>query len=337
MDPATGHGFATSGGDGTVVVFDTKTLAVLQRTKVDDDADAIMVDPATGRVFSFNGDARTASVLDAKSGARIGTIELGAKPEFGVADGKGKVYVNLEDAAEIAEIDAAAMKVARRWKIAPCEDPTGLAIDTAHRVLFSVCRNQMMTMSAIDSGKVVAHVAIGPGADGARYDAGTELAFASTGGDGAITVVHEDSPTAYRVVQTVKTAPGARTMELDANSHRLYTVTADFKPAQRGQRPEIVPGTFELIELAQVARRAQRQTRITPSCAVDATSRPSRVKNLPSARPRPPDAFGLSMTYSSQSSTRNGRWNHIAWSRLAICTLPSAKWMPCGSVAVATS
>jgi DNA-binding beta-propeller fold protein YncE len=252
IDEASGHGFATSGGDATVVIFDLKTLAVVGRTKVDDDADAILREPATGHVFTLNGDAKTASVLDTKTGQRIGTIELGAKPEFGVPDGKGKVYVNLEDTAEIAEIDAAAMKVVRRWTIAPCEDPTGLAIDTVHRVLFSVCRNRMMTMSAIDGAKVVAHVAIGPGADAARYDAGTGLAFASTGGDGAITVVHEDSPTDFRIVQTVQTAPGARTMELDAKMHRLYTVTAEFKqPAAAGRRPELAPGTFELIELTQ--------------------------------------------------------------------------------------
>ncbi len=252
FDETSGHGFATSGEDATVVIFDLKTLAIVGRTKVDADADAILREPTTGHVFTLNGDAKTASVLDTKTGRRIGTIELGAKPEFGVADGRGKVYVNLEDTAEIAEVDAAAMKIVRRWSIAPCEEPTGLAIDTARRVLFSVCRNRMMTMSAIDGGKIVAHVAIGPGADAARYDADAGLAFASTGGDGAITVVREDSPTDFRVVQTVQTAPGARTLELDAKTHRLYTVTAEFRqPATPGRRPELVPGTFELIELTR--------------------------------------------------------------------------------------
>ena len=212
FDTASGHGFATSGGDATVVMFDLATLAVLGRTKVDDDADAILREPTTGHIFSMNGDANTASVLDPKSGERIGTIALGGKPEFGVADGAGKIYVNLEDRAEIAEIDATTMQVMRRWPLAPCEEPTGLAIDTAHRLLFSVCRNRTMTMSAIDAGKVVAHVPIGPGADGARYDPVTQLAFASTGGgDGAITVVHEDTPTDLRVVQTVHTAPASVT------------------------------------------------------------------------------------------------------------------------------
>ena len=256
FDAASGRGFATSGGDATVVIFDLKTLAVTGRTKVDEDADAILHDPATGHIFTLNGDAHTASVLDPKTGRRIGTVELGAKPEFGVADGAGKVYANLESSSEIAEIDAAAMTVKRRWSLAPCEAPTGLAIDTAHHVLFSVCRNQTMAMSDTASGKVVAHVAIGPGADAARYDPGTGLAFASTGGDGAITVVHEDSPTEFRVVQTVETQRGARTMELDPRTHRLYTVTAEFKPqpAAAGgprRRPELVPDSFELIELAR--------------------------------------------------------------------------------------
>jgi DNA-binding beta-propeller fold protein YncE len=252
FDEASGRGFATSGGDGTVVIFNLKNLSVIGRTKVDDDADAILREPTTGHIFTLNGDAMTASVLDPKSGERVGTVALGAKPEFGVADGAGKVYVNLESTAEIAEVDAAGMKVVRRWKLAPCEDPTGLAIDTAHGVLFSVCRNRLMVMSSIASGQVVAQVPIGPGADAARYDAGTGLAFASTGGDGAITVVHEDSPTSFRVVQTVKTAPGARTMELDGRTHRLYTVTAAFKqPAPQGRRPELLPDTFELLELAR--------------------------------------------------------------------------------------
>ncbi len=254
FDLASGRGFATSGGDANVVIFDLKTLKTLGRTKVDEDDDAILLDPATHHVFTFNGDAHTASVLEPSSGKLVGTIQLGAKPEFGVADGQGKLYVNLESSSEIAEIDAAAMKVTRRWPLAPCESPTGLAIDTAHHVLFSVCRNQVMAMSDATSGKVVGRVAIGPGADAARYDAATGLAFASTGGDGAITVVREESPASFSVVQTLKTQVGARTLELDPKTHRLYTVSADFKPqpqASQGQRrrPEIVPDSFTLLVL----------------------------------------------------------------------------------------
>lgn len=256
IDHAHGRGFATSGGDAMLVIFDLKTLQVLGKTKVDEDDDAIQFDPASGHVFTFNGDAHSASVIDPATGKLIGTVDLGAKPEFGVPDGRGKLFVNLESTSEIAEIDAATMKVTRRWPLAPCQSPSGLAIDAAHHVLFSVCRNRVMAISDAESGKVIAHVPIGPGADAARYDAGTGLAFASTGGDGAITVVHEDSPTKFRVVQTVKTQPGARTMGLDPATHRLFTVTASFKPrpkttGRRRRFPEIIPGSFKLIVLEQ--------------------------------------------------------------------------------------
>lgn len=252
LDHARGRGFATSGGDAMVVMFDLKTLKVLGKTKVDEDDDAIQFDPASGHIFTFNGDAHTASVIDPATGKLIGTVDLGAKPEFGVPDGHGKLYVNLESTSEIAEIDAAAMKVTRRWPLSPCESPTGLAIDTAHHILFSVCRNRVMAISDAESGKVIARVPIGPGADAARYDPGTGLAFASTGTDGAITIVQEESPTKFRVVQTVKTQLGARTMGIDPATHRLFTATASFKPrpaGQRRRRPELVPGSFKLIVL----------------------------------------------------------------------------------------
>ena len=251
FDRAAGRGFATSGGDGKVVIFDLKTLKVVGRADVDIDDDAILFDPATHHIVTFNGDAHTASVVDPVAGKRIGTIPLGAKPEFGVTDGHGKLYVNLESTSQIAELDAAAMKVVRKWSLAPCQSPTGLAIDTVHHLLFSGCRNRLMAISDAVAGKVVARVPIGRGVDACRYDAATGLAFASTG-DGAITVVHEDSPSAFHVVQTVKTEVGARTMELDPSTHRLYTVTAKFGPlpaaAQgRRRRPPIVPGSFRLL------------------------------------------------------------------------------------------
>ena len=256
IDHAQGRGFATSGGNATLMIFDLKTLAVIGSTKVGVDDDAIQFDPATGRIFTFNGDAHTVSVVDPATGRLIGTVDLGAKPEFGVPDGQGKLYVNLESTSQIAEIDATTMKVTRRWPLAPCQSPSGLAIDTAHHILFSVCRNRVMAISNAVSGRVIAHVSIGPGADAARYDAGTGLAFASTGRDGAITVVHEDSPARFRVVQRVKTQLGARTMGLDPETHRLYTVTASFKPqpktaGQRRRFPQMLPGSFRLIVLEQ--------------------------------------------------------------------------------------
>jgi len=250
----TGHGFATSGADSAVTMFDLASLRVLGHTTVASDDDAILYDPVTKHVVTFNGDAHSASVLDPASGKRIGTIELGGGPEFGVSAGDGKLYVNLEDKAAVAEIDAAAMKVTRRWPLAPCEAPTGLAIDRAHHRLFSGCSNRLMAISDATTGKLVATVPIGQGVDACRFDAGTGLAFASNG-DGTLTVMHEDTPDKFTVVGTVPTKRGARTMELDEKSHRLFTVTADFgpppapTPERPRPRPSILPGTFALLVL----------------------------------------------------------------------------------------
>jgi len=250
----TGRGFATSGGDSSVVIFDLKTLKVVGRTIAAPDADAILADPVTKRVFAFNGDSRTASALDPATGRKLGTVDLGGGAEFAVAAGDGKLYVNLEDKSAVAEIDAATMQVTRGWSLAPCASPTGLAIDRAHHRLFSGCRNQVMAISDATLGKVVATEPIGQGVDACQFDPGTQLAFASTG-DGAITVVHEDAPDRYTVTGSVATKRGARTMEIDLRTHRLFTVTADFGPVPAATpehprpRPPVVPGTFELLEL----------------------------------------------------------------------------------------
>src|SRR5881394_2359105 len=246
--------FATAGGDSSVVIFDLKYLQVLGRTTAAVDADAILFDPATKRIFTFNGDAGSSSVIDPASGQRIGSIDLGGKPEFGVTTGAGKLFANIEDSSEVVEIDAAAMKVTRRWKLAPCESPTGLAIDRAHGVLFSGCRSGVMAISDANTGKLITTVPIGQGVDAARFDPATQLAFASNG-EGSITVIHEDAPDKFTVVGTVPTKRGARTMELDLKTHRIFTVTADFGPppaptADRPRpRPPVLPGTFALLEL----------------------------------------------------------------------------------------
>jgi DNA-binding beta-propeller fold protein YncE len=251
---ATGKGFATSGGDSSVTVFDLKTLQVLGHTTAAVDADAILYDPATQHIFTFNGDAKSSTVIDAATGQRIGSIDLGGGPEFAVSAGDGKLFVNLEDSSMVDEIDAAAMKVTRRWALAPCESPSGLAIDRAHHLLFSGCRNRVMAISNATTGKLITTVPIGQGVDACRFDPGTQLAFASNG-DGTLTVIHEDAPDKFTVVANVATKRGARTMELDEKTHRVFTVTADFGPppaptADRPRpRPPILPGTFALIEL----------------------------------------------------------------------------------------
>ena len=249
-----GRGFATSGADSTVTIFDLKSLRVLGHTMVPPDDDAVLYDPATKRIFTFNGDAHSATAIDAVSGKRVGDIELGAGPEFGVSSGDGKLFVNLEDKNSVAEIDAAAMRVKRQWSLAGCEAPTGLAIDRAHHLLFSGCRNKVMAISDAINGTLVTTVPIGQGVDACRFDPGTQLAFASNG-DGTLTVVHEDTPTAFTVVANVTTKPGARTMELDLKTHRVFTATADFGPPpaatakQPRPRPTVVPGTFTLLVL----------------------------------------------------------------------------------------
>ncbi|HTH64950.1 MAG TPA: hypothetical protein VL563_09690 [Gemmatimonadales bacterium] len=254
FDYADGRGFATSGGDSSVVIFDLKTLQVLGRTIAAPDADAILFDPATKRIFTFNGDSRSSSVIDAASGKKLGTIDLGGGPEFAVSAGDGKLYVNLEDSSAVDEIDANAMKVVRRWPLAPCESPSGLAIDREHHRLFSGCHNKVMAISDAEAGKVITTVPIGEGVDADRFDPGTQLAFASTG-DGNVTVVHEDGPDKYTVVANVATKRGARTMEVDLASHTVYTVSADFGPPpaptpdRPRPRPSIVPGTFALLVL----------------------------------------------------------------------------------------
>ncbi|HEX3233117.1 MAG TPA: hypothetical protein VHR41_02895 [Gemmatimonadales bacterium] len=250
----TGHGFATSGRDSSVTMFDLKTLKVLRRSRAGDDADGVLYDPASKRVFTFNGDANSSTAIDPGSGQILGTIRLGGKPEFGVSNGTGRLYVNLEDKAEMVEIDPARLRVTRRWPLGPCEEPTGLAIDRGHHLLFSGCHNKLMAISDAAAGRKIAQVPIGGGVDGAAFDAGTGLAFASNG-DGTLTVVHEDSPTTFHLVSNVSTRRGARTMALDERTHRVYTVTAAFgeTPAPTAEephpRPNLAPGSFTLLVL----------------------------------------------------------------------------------------
>jgi YVTN family beta-propeller protein len=256
LDYATGHGFATSGRDSSVVMFDLKTLNVLGRTTAADDADAIIFDPASKRVFTFNGDANSSSVIDPTTGSRIGAISLGGKPESGVSAGDGRVYANLEDKAEVVEIDARNQELTKkRWSLAPCASPTGLAIDRANHVLFSGCRNKLMAISNAETGRLITTLPIGAGVDATAFDPSTKDAFASNG-DGTVTVVHEEAPDRFRVIQTVETMPGARTMALDPRSHRLYLVSARFGPtptestaANPRRRPPVVPGSFTLLVL----------------------------------------------------------------------------------------
>jgi len=248
-----GHGFATSGNDSSIVMFDLKTFKVLGRAHAAEDADAIIYDPVSNRVFSFNGDAHSSTVVDPSSGKFVTNIALGGKPEYGVSAGDGMVYANLTDNSEVVEIDARKLTVSRRWSTAPCKQPVAMAIDRAHHRLFSGCRSGVMAVSDVLAGTVVATLPIGTGTDGAAYDPAAGDAFASNA-DGTLTVIHQDSPDTYHVAQTVQTAPGGRNMGLDPVTHRVFVVSAKMGPAPAEstaanprRRPQVLPGSFVVM------------------------------------------------------------------------------------------
>jgi len=250
-----GKGFISCGRANKVVVFDLKTLKATGEVATGKNPDAIAYEPVSGRVFTFNGASKDSTAFDAATGAVAGTIPMGGKPEFAQIDGKGMIYVNNEDTSEIMEVDAKGLKVARKWSLAPCESPSGLAIDTKHVRLFSVCENRLMAISDIKAGKVLTTLPIGEGADGVAFDPGTGAAFSSNG-EGTLTVVREVKGT-YKVIQTVTTERGARTVAVDTATHRVYTPTAAFgpAPAPTGQnkrpRPPMLPDTFHVVIVAQ--------------------------------------------------------------------------------------
>ena len=245
---STGHGFATSGADESVLMFDLTTFKVLGRIPAAEDADAIIYDSASNRVFTFNGDAHSSTVIDPDAGTRVATVDLGGKPEYGAAAGDGKVYANLTDTSEVVEIDAKAAKVLRRWPTAPCKQPVAMAIDAAHHRLFSGCRSGVMAVSDYQSGRLVTTVPIGTGVDGAGYDPASADAFASNA-DGTLTVMHQDTPDKYTVIQTLQTSSGSRNMGLDLTTHRIFVAAAKFDPPPangRGRGP-VTPGSFGLL------------------------------------------------------------------------------------------
>jgi YVTN family beta-propeller protein len=248
LAPELGRGFITSGGDNVLAVFDLKTLNVLDRVKVGERPDAVLYDPSAKRVYTFNAKSQDSTVVDAASGKVIGTVPLGGKPETAVADGKGNVYVNIEDRSEIVRVNTAKLTVGEHYPMAGCEEPSALAFDAAHRRLFAGCGSKMVAVVDPDAGKMITTVDIGGGVDAGAFNPNTQQIFMSCG-EGVLTVIHEDSPNKYSVVQNVSTERGARTMTLDQQSNTVYTVTAQFDPTlpPPGQRRKIIPDTFELL------------------------------------------------------------------------------------------
>ncbi len=248
LAPELGRGFISNGGDNTVTIFDLKTLKKVDSVKVGERPDAILYDHFTRHVFTFNARSKDSTVVDAASGKVVGTIPLGGKPEFPATDVKGEIFVNIEDKNEIAQIDAAKLTVLNRWPLGSCQEPSALALDRERHRLFAGCGNKMMAVVNSDNGKVVTTVPIGEGVDAGRFNPNTQEVFMSCG-EGVLTVIHEDSPDKYTVTQNVPTAKGARTMAMDYESNTAYLVTAqrDPKPPAPGQRPAMVPGSFELL------------------------------------------------------------------------------------------
>src|SRR5713101_1747753 len=253
-----GKGFISNGRDNSAVIFDLKTLKETGRVKTGTNPDAIIYEPSSKRVFTFNGRSHDATAIDAATGTVAGTIPLGGKPEFAVADDKGGLFVNLEDKSEVVSIDPKKLTVLNHWPLAPCEEPSGLAIDKKHHRLFAGCGNKVMAVVNADTGKVITTLPIGDGVDATGFDPGTGFAFSSNGGgDGSLTVVHEDSPDQYSVVQNLTTQKGARTMALDAKTHTVYTVTVEYgpppaaTPEQPRPRPTMVPNTFTVLVLSK--------------------------------------------------------------------------------------
>jgi YVTN family beta-propeller protein len=224
--PEVGRGFVSNGQTSTVTIFDLKTLKTIGEVPTGKKPDGIIYDPATSQVFAFNGGSDSVTVISAADGKVAGTVALGGGPEFAVADGKGYVFNNLEDQNQVVKIDSRKLAVEQRWPLAPCEAPSSIAMDRPNRRLFIGCRSKVMAVVDADSGKVITTVPIGDHVDATAFDPDSRLIFNSNG-EGTITVVHQDTPDKYSVMESVKTVPKAKTMALDSKTHQLFLSTAE--------------------------------------------------------------------------------------------------------------
>jgi DNA-binding beta-propeller fold protein YncE len=245
--------FISDGRDSSVTIINLKSLAFIAKVPVTgQNPDAILYDKFSNKVFTFNGRTANATVLDASSDKVVATIGLDGKPEFPVSDGKGRIYVNIEDKSEISVINAVTFKVEQTWSIAPGEEPSGLALDNENHLLFSVCGNKLMVVVDAVLGKVVTTLPIGGRVDGAAFDPVLKLAYSSNG-EGTMTVVKEMSPEEFRVIENVTTIPGARTIALNKSTHHLYLPAAELETsAGPGKRPAVKPGTFMVLDIMPV-------------------------------------------------------------------------------------
>ena len=251
LAPDLGRGFTSNGRAGTATIFDLKSLKTLAAVNTGKNPDAIVYEPVTKRVFTFNGGSNDATAFAGADGTVVGTLPLEGRPEFAAADGKGKIFVNIESTSELVEIDAQALQILHRWPLAPCESPSGLSMDQKNRRLFAGCENKMMAVVDADSGKVIATPAIGNGVDATAYDPGTGFALSSNG-EGTLTVVKQEGPDKYSVLENVPTKKSARTMGLDLKTHNVVLLAAEFFPPKEGERRGAMkPGTFVLLVVSR--------------------------------------------------------------------------------------
>ena len=247
LAPDLGRGFVSAGRANTAVIFDIKSLKTLGTVKTDANPDAIVYDSVTKRVFTLNGRGQNTTAINAADGTVAGTLALGGKPEFAVADGKGSIFVNIEDKSELVQFDARKLTETHRWPLAPCKSPSGLSMDLKTRRLFSVCDEKVMAVVNADTGNVIATPEICQGPDASAFDPATDYAFASCG-DGNLTVIHEDSPDKFTVVENVPTKRSARTMGLDLKTHNIFLSSAEFDPPGPGERRgKLKPGSFAIL------------------------------------------------------------------------------------------
>ncbi len=254
LAPDLNRGFISNGKGNSASIFDLKTLQVISQVKTGENPDAILFDPATKRVFAFNGKSKDVTVFDAVSEKVLATIALGGKPEFATTNRQGRVFVNIEDTSEVVELDSQKLAVVKRYSLAPGEEPSGMAADFKHNRIFSGCGNKLMTVLDVETGKISTTIPIGDGVDANVFDAETGLVFSSNG-DGTLTVATETTPGKFDT-ETIATRRGARTMAIDAKTHKLYLPSAEYAPAVAGAakaRPAMIKDSFTVLVLEPTA------------------------------------------------------------------------------------
>ncbi len=235
------RGFTSNGKDNSITIFALSTLKVIGTTPAEKKPDGIIYDPASKRVFAANGGSSSLTPVDAAAGKSLAAIPLGGKPEFLAVDGKGRLFVNLEDKNQLTVVDTNKLAVTLHYDLsAKCDEPAGLSIDTVAQRLFVGCHNQKMVIVDANTGKILDAVTIGGGNDATAYDETAKLAFASNG-DGTLNIVGPRDATHYQLKQTVNTMPSARTLAIDAATSKVYLLAGETEPAPAGAQPKHAP------------------------------------------------------------------------------------------------